>query len=148
MKKPDKKWILAILAMVFCLRIPNCGGGSEGNSPSLAEGIVMSWEAPTKYVDRTSLDPLEELDVYEIYVSDTGGFSDEDYPEAYVSAVDSHGNATESFDLGNLNYHFVPGETYYISMRSVTKNGVRSDFSGIFMFIIRTGSDFYSDSMA
>ncbi len=107
----------------------------------------MSWEAPTTYADNSELDPSEELDVYEIYVNETGEFSEDDYPAAYVSATDSHGNPTESFDLGNLDYSFTSGVVYYICMRSVTKSGIRSGLSTVFMFTIRTGSDFDEDAL-
>ena len=145
----NKRWIPILLALAFCLRFTSCAGDGEiladgslaSSTASLADGLILSWNAPVSYSDSTLLDPLEELDVYEIYVNQTGIFFPDDEPVAYVSAIDSYGNATESFDLGNLIYPFTVGQTCHVSMRSASKLGSRSDFSPVFTFTIQTDSE-------
>lgn len=112
-------------------------GGFASASVSLADGLMLSWAAPLYYSDSTALDPLWDLDVYEIYINRTGLFLTDDEPSAYISAVDSNGNATSEFDLGNLGYPFQVGQTYHVSMRAVSLLGSRSDFSQVFTFTVR-----------
>lgn len=143
-----KRWVFILLAMAFCLQFKSCADDGEvftdanfiSASASLADGLMLSWAAPQHYTDSTALDPLEELDVYEIYINRTGIFFPDDEPSAYVSAVDSRGVATEEFDLGLLGYPFEVGRTYHVSMRSVSKSGARSDYSRVFTFTIHSGS--------
>ena len=145
----NKRWIPILLALAFCLRFTSCAGDGEifadgsfaSSTASLADGLILSWNAPVSYSDATLLDPFEELDVYEIYVNQTGIFFPDDEPVAYVSAIDSYGNITESFDLGNLIYTFTDGQTYHVSMRSASKLGSRSDFSPVFTFTIQADSE-------
>ena len=143
-----KRWAFILLALAFCLRFQSCADDSEtfmdasfrSSTAYLSDGLMMSWAAPMHYTDSTALDPLEELDVYEIYVNRTGVFFPEDEPSAFVSAIDSGGFSTEEFDLSLLEYPFEVGQTYHVSMRSVSKWGSRSDFSGVFTFTIHSGS--------
>lgn len=143
-----RRWTFILLALAFCLRFSSCAdddeifqdGGFASASVSAADGIMLSWAAPRYYDDMTTLDPLWDLDVYEIYVNRTGLFFPDDEPSAYVSAVDSNGSATTEFDLGNLGYAYQVGQTYHISMRAVSYWGGRSDFSQVFTFTIRDGS--------
>lgn len=130
------------------MRFPSCADDSEifqdgfaSASASLADGLMLSWAAPRYYSDSTALDPLWDLDVYEIYVNRTGMFFADDEPSAYISAVDSNGFATSEFDLGNLGYPFEVGQTYHVSMRAVSFAGSRSDFSQVFTFTIRDDAD-------
>ncbi len=144
MKGSSKRAIHILLAVLFAASLANCGGGGSsssdgsvtGNASAVAEGVVMTWSAPEAYADSTPLDPETDLEEYEIYINETGEFDSDDEPVAYVSATDANGNATTTFDLGNLDYFFVDGGIYYVSMRSVTKSGVKSDFSTAFRFRI------------
>ena len=49
---------------------------------------TLSWEPPTSYVDATPMNPVTDLDQFEIYVNETGTFTDKDVPTASLSAVD------------------------------------------------------------
>ncbi len=143
-----KRWAFILLALAFCLRFQSCADDSEifsdagfvNASASFADGLLLSWAAPRQYTDSTALDPLEELDVYEIHINRTGVFFPDDEPSAYVSAIDSRGIATEEFDLSLLGYPFEVGQTYHVSMRSVSKSGSRSDYSRVFTFTIHSDS--------
>ena len=103
-----------------------CGGGgssSDSGSGTPLPARVLSWEAPTSYVDTTAMNPVTELDRYEIHVNETGNFNDTDPSDAAVSEV------TTSFDLANLSSDLTVGPQYYVSVRAVALTGLKSDFS-------------------
>jgi hypothetical protein len=99
------------------------GGGSSSESGTPLPAKTLSWEAPTSYVDATSMDPAKDLDRFEIYVNETGAFTETDVPMAAVSRL------TTSFNLANLSPHVTEGPRYYVSMRAVALTGLKSDFS-------------------
>ena len=79
--------------------LSGCGGGGVSSSgdgnPSPADdggtplpAKILSWAPPESYTDSTSLNPVTDLDGFEIYVNETGSFSNGDLPNAVVSAVD------------------------------------------------------------
>ena len=128
------------LALIVAL-VPfsGCGGGGSssdsGTTPPADTGTplparVLSWEPPTSYVDTTSLNPVTDLDRFEIYVNATGTFIDTDIPKAELHAVDAqtHTLAT-SFNLANLGPPLTVGPRYYVSLRAVALTGLKSDFS-------------------
>lgn len=123
--------ILVIALGLMIAIFSGCGGGGESASSEgtpLPAGTalpsrVLSWEPPTSYVDATGLNPVTDLDRYEIYVKETDDFSDADTPMAAVSEV------TTSFDLANLSSDLTVGPQYHVSMRAVALTGLKSDFS-------------------
>jgi len=76
------------------------------------------------------MNPVADLERFEIYVNETGTFTDADVPMAELQAVDpqTHTLAT-SFDLANLGSHLKVGPHYYVSLRAVALTGLKSDFS-------------------
>ncbi len=108
-----------------------CGGGGGGESAyEPLPTKTLSWEPPTSYSDGTRLDPASELDRFEVYVNENGTFADNDPEMAAVSAIDRATNQiTTSFDLANLSPFISKGIQYYVSIRAVTKTGLKSDFS-------------------
>jgi hypothetical protein len=90
----------------------------------------MRWTPPAQFSDRTPLNPLTDLNNYEIYVKESRQFTDVDPPSAIVAAVDpgTH-QLTTTFNLANLGPFLQRGITYYVSMRSVAMDGLKSDFS-------------------
>jgi len=109
-----------------------CGGeGSSSVSGTALPARVLSWDPPTSYVDATSMDPVKDLDRFEIYVNETGSFSNTDPPMAAVSAVDPvTREQTTSFNLANLSPRVTVGPRYYVSLRAVAAlTGLKSDFS-------------------
>ena len=128
--------IRTILWIALGLMIANlygCGGGgssSDSGSGTPLPAKVLSWEAPTSYVDSTPMNPQTELDRFEIYVKTTGSFNDADPPAAALSAIDPATNQiTNSFNLANLSPGVTKGPTYYVSLRAVALTGLKSDFS-------------------
>lgn len=122
-----------ILSLFIALgMLSGCGGGGASSSgdgnPLPAK--TLSWAAPESYTDNTSLNPLTDLDGFEIYVNESGSFSDGDTPDAVVSAVDpvTH-TLTTSFNLANLSPYLSKGIAYRVSMRAVAITGLKSDFS-------------------
>lgn len=112
------------------------GGGTSGGGTSAAIATVLNWNPPATYTDQTTLDPASDLSQYEIYVNNTGVFSDMDEPSAVVSAINSSGNAVTSFDMLDLPFTLSPDVTYYVSMKSVSSTGLSSDFSPAFSFML------------
>jgi hypothetical protein len=90
----------------------------------------LSWDPPTSYADASALNPKTDLDRFEIYVNESGTFTDTDIPLAAVSAVDpATKNLTTSFNLANLSSHLTVGPHYYVSLRAVSHTGMKSSFS-------------------
>ncbi len=76
------------------------------------------------------MNPVTDLDRFEIYVNESGSFTDTDTPLAAVSAVDQATHSlTTSFNLANLGSHLTVGPHYYVSLRAVALTGLKSDFS-------------------
>jgi len=65
---------------------------------------------------------------FEIYVKQDASFGSADDPVATAPPWDNN------FDLNNLAPLLSRGVTYYVSIRSVTNEGVKSDFSSIDSF--------------
>jgi hypothetical protein len=105
------------------------GSGAPGGSGPLP-AKVLSWDPPTSYVDTTPMDPVKDLDRFEIHVNESGSFTDTDSPLAAVSAVDptTH-HLTTSFDLANLSPHLTVGPHYFVSLRAVALTGLKSSYS-------------------
>jgi hypothetical protein len=76
------------------------------------------------------MNPVTDLDRFEIYVKEAGTFTDTDVPMAELRAVDAQTNSlATSFDLANLRAHLTVGPHYYVSLRAVALTGLKSDFS-------------------
>jgi hypothetical protein len=76
------------------------------------------------------LNPNTDLYQFEIYVNESGTFTETDSPLAAVSAVDpATKNLTTSFDLANPSSRLTVGPHYYVSLRAVALTGVKSSFS-------------------
>jgi hypothetical protein len=118
--------------LVVLAILSGCGGGgasSSGDGTPLP-AKTLSWAPPESYTDSTSLNPMTDLDGFEIYVNESGSFSDGDIPDAVVSALDPQTHTlTTSFNLANLAPYLSGGVTYRVSMRAVAVTGLKSDFS-------------------
>jgi len=88
------------------------------------------FDISTSHADTTPMDPVKDLDRFEIYASESGSFTDKDSPLAAISAVDPATRIlTTSFDLANLSSHLTVGSHYYVSLRAVAHTGLKSSFS-------------------
>ena len=76
------------------------------------------------------MNPVTDLDRFEIYVKESDSFTDADLPMAAVSAVNSATHSlTTSFNLANIGPPLTVGPHYYVSLRAVALTGLKSDFS-------------------
>ena len=91
---------------------------------------VLSWQPPTKFLDDTPLEPAKDLASFEIYMKGSGGFTENDFPMALVSAVDpGSGQVATTFNLANLEAFISRGVVYQVALRAVAINGAKSAFS-------------------
>ena len=127
---------LALLAITMILAA--CGGGGETSvaTGSTSSSVYMlSWEAPDATIDNTAIDPYEELDHYEIYVSADAIFTDQDVPSAVVDAAEDiltdNGQIGKElvtdFDLALLQ-GLPSANQLYVTLRAVGIDGQKSDF--------------------
>src|SRR5512140_2963948 len=126
------RWTLYVATMVVLAILSGCGGGGTSSSggETALPAKTLSWAAPESYTDNTSLNPVTDLEGFEIYVNVSGSFADSDSPDAVVSAVDPATHTlTTSFNLANLAPYLSQGVAYRVSMRAVAVTGLKSDFS-------------------
>ena len=122
--------ILWIALGLMITILPGCGGGGSSESGPPLPSRVLSWEAPTSYVDTTAMNPVTDLDRFEIHVNETGTFTDADPPVAAIRAVDPATHTlTTSFNLANIGPPLKVGPQYYVSLRAVALTGLKSDYS-------------------
>ena len=76
------------------------------------------------------MNPVSDLDRFEIYVNETGSFTDTEIPLAAVSAVNKTTHSlTTSFNLANIGPPLTVGPHYFVSLRAVALTGLKSDYS-------------------
>jgi len=142
MSAKTRRILIPVLALLAALvTFSGCGGGgsSPSDSSSSDSGIqpgtplparTLSWEPPTSYVDTTAMNPVTDLDRFEIYVKESGSFSDTDTPTAAISAVDpATRTLTTSFNLANIGPPLTVGPHYYVSLRAVALTRLKSEFA-------------------
>jgi hypothetical protein len=115
---------LAALAILGWL-LPACGGGGGGSSsvsPTPTSRAVF-WSPPKYFTDNTPLVPSRDLLGFEIYIRQDPYFGPTDSPIATPSPMDN------IYNLANVSPPLSKGVTYYVSLRTVTAEGVKSDFS-------------------
>ena len=92
--------------------------------------MTLQWKPPELYTDGSPLEPVAELDRFEIYVKEEDTFREEDTPIAVVSAVDPEDDEIcRTFDLSNLAPFINKGVAYHVALRAVAMTEVKSDFS-------------------
>jgi hypothetical protein len=126
-----------LLFLLFSVLLVSCsGGGGGGVSSSVSPtpdpnptpiptppSKTVHWTSPQSFSDGTKLDPSRDLQGYEIYIKQELPFGPDDNPVATLSHLDT------SFYLGKVTPPLPQGVTYYISLRTVAANGVKSVFS-------------------
>ncbi len=125
---------LLLIATVIGALATGCGGGGESAAPS-GSISALGWDPPASYADNTALDPFQDLEYYEIYVSQDGNFTDNDLPVALIKAVTEDPTAGGSgmkleteFVLENLSPFIATGRIYYISLKAIGVDGQKSAF--------------------
>ena len=141
MIRTEFRMALALAALLGVLSA-GCGGGGETTQTTGVtnpSSSVLTWSPPTTYEDNTVMNPYQELDYYEIYVrADDPNFTDNEAPVAQVAAVTdvlspdgiTHNyELIKDFALSNLLPFTQSGAVYYLSIKSVGVDGLKSDFS-------------------
>jgi hypothetical protein len=135
-------WLI-VLAILIGTTLAGCGGGGGDSTSQVppAPGTsapTLAWDPPSTYADNTAMDPYRELDYYEIYLRQDSNFADNEAPVAQVAAITNTVGAdgvstrqelTTSFSLGSLIPFTQPGAVYYLSIKSVGVDGLKSAFS-------------------
>jgi len=116
------KLILAALAIPGAL-LSACSGGGSGSSPQVPVASTLNWSPPGTFTDNTPLIPSRDLQGFEIYVKKDPSIGPADNPVATASPLDN------TYDLVHLSPPLSKGVTYHVSMRVVTVEGMKSDFS-------------------
>ncbi len=128
---------LRVVLIVICALVAGCGGGGgDGAAPAAAGGLsALGWDPPGTYADNAALDPYQDLEYYEVYVSEDPSFADNDAPVALIKAVTddpaSAGNGKKletEFILDNIRPFVSPGKSYYVSLKAVGVDGQKSAF--------------------
>ena len=108
---------------------------AAANSKGTVNGVIASfraktvyWSAPQSFTDNTPLVPSRDLQGYEIYIKPNPSFGPGDSPVGTASALDT------TYILENVSPPLLNGVTYYVSLRTVTVDNVKSDFSQPFSF--------------
>jgi hypothetical protein len=131
-----------IVAMIV---LPGCGGGGGGGvgggssevSPPSGSVTALEWDPPKVAADSTPLDPRRDLDYYEFYLRTDQNFTENDQPVAQVAAfydvLSPNGKSfvrdlTKEFTLDNLLPFTEQGKRYYVSIRAVGVDGLKSGF--------------------
>ena len=132
--------LIFLVALVAGFLLFGCGGGG-GSEVSSAVGDVsvppriLNWAPPLSYSDSSPLNPATDLDFFEIYVKPNGNFMGSDIATAAVNATDpGTGQVVTNFNLTGLRPYLSDGVMYYVSVRAVAKNGLKSDFSQVATF--------------
>ena len=130
---------ILVWGLIILGTFSGCGGeGGGGGASSSGDGgggtppssKTLSWVPPDSYTGNTSLNPFTDLAGYEIYVNESGTFTDADAPKVFVRAVDdvTHTLIT-TYNLANLAPPLSRGVVYRVSMRAVSVTGAKSAFS-------------------
>jgi len=108
---------LAVLGALFTA----CSGGGSSSALSV-QGKTVYWAAPQFFADNnTPLVPSRDLQGFEIYIRQDPSFGPADSPVATASALDN------TYNLANVSPPLSKGVTYYVSLRTVAVDGVKSD---------------------
>jgi len=102
--------------------IPPAPGPTPTPAPTPPSKTVV-WAAPQYFADNTPLVASRDLKGFEIYIKQDSSFGPADNPVATASPL------VNRYNLSNISFPLSKGVTYYVSLRAVTKEGVKSDFS-------------------
>ena len=120
--------ILAVLAVLGGI-LSTCSGGGSSSAP-VVMGMSVYWAPPQYFEDNTPLVPSRDLKGYEIYIKQNPSFGPSDNAVATASPLHN------TYNLSNVSPPLSKGVTYYVSLRTVTVAGMKSDFSNTAPFSI------------
>jgi hypothetical protein len=143
--------LLIALTAAISILFAGCGGGGEG-TPAQSSGVgtyapTLVWDPPKNFADGVSIDPRRDLDHYEVFLRTDPNFNDTDLPVVQVAAISDVGSPggisdssnpagwnpngrkpTTEISLDRLLPHTQPGKRYYVSIKAVGVEGLKSGF--------------------
>lgn len=133
--------LLVALPVVLGILVAGCGGGGEGPQAQSGGGgtyaTTLVWDPPKNFADGVSIDPRRDLDHYEVFLRTDPDFNDTDLPVALVTAISDFASTggisnrrkpTTEFSLDGLLPYTQPGKRYYVSIKAVGVDGLKSGF--------------------
>ncbi len=119
--------------------LSGCGEGGESSKVSPQSGPItaMAWDPPTVDPDGSPVDSRRDIEYYEFFLRTDQNFTDDDLPVAHVSGyydvLEPGGKSftkklTKEFALDNLLPFTEKGKKYYVSIRAVGVDGLKSGF--------------------
>ena len=132
-----RMFLAGFAAMIL---LAGCGGGGGDTSQTQVAPSgpvsVLAWTPPTTFNDNVVLDPVRDIEYYEIYVRQDPDFVDSDLPVAQVAAVADSTSPDGLTVLRALVTEFtlelIPslpaGAQLYVSMRAVGIDQQKSAF--------------------
>jgi hypothetical protein len=119
--------------------LSGCGEGGESSKVSPQSGPItaMEWDPPTVDPDGSPVDSRRDIEYYEFFLRTDQNFTDDDLPVAHVSGyydvLEPDGKSftkklTKEFALDNLLPFTEKGKKYYVSIRAVGVDGLKSGF--------------------
>ena len=127
--------IMAMIVLSGCGE--ESGVGSSEITPPSGSITSLEWDPPKTYGDGTPINPVRDIDYYEFFLRTDENFTDSDLPMAQVSAVTDvfgpKGNSpgrgpTAEFTLENLLPFVEKGKRYYVTIKAVGIDGLKSGF--------------------
>ena len=129
---------ITLIGIIFS----GCGGGGGGGGSSAVSQpsgsvTVLEWDPPRVAADGTPMDSRRDLDYYEFYLRTDQNFTENDQPVAQVASfydvLSPNGKTfvrdlTKEFTLDNLLPFTEKGKQYYVSIRAVGVDGLKSGF--------------------
>ena len=133
--------LLIALTAAMSFLFTGCGGGGEGTQAQSGGGVpqtaTLVWDSPKNFADGVSIDPRRDLDHYEVFLRTDPNFNDTDLPVVQMAAISdvaspdgkSKGRKpTTELSLDRLIPYTQPGKRYYVSLKAVGVDGLKSGF--------------------
>jgi hypothetical protein len=133
-----------IVLLAAAALLAGCGGGGEGEGEApqsqapTAPGTasVFSWTPPVTFSDNTPMNPVVDIDYYELYLRPDGNFTDSDQPAAQIAAIvelpSADGRSVVQSSVTEFTLEQIPslpaGDVLYVSMRAVGIDKQKSAF--------------------
>lgn len=120
--------------------LTGCGGGGEAPQsqapPPSGPVSVFAWAAPATFNDNTPLNPIRDIDYYELYLRRDPNFTESDQPAVEIAAVADQpspdGRSVVRSPVTEFTLDLVPslptGARLYVSLRAVGIDRQKSAF--------------------
>ncbi|GAB4229727.1 MAG: hypothetical protein OHK0028_03870 [Deltaproteobacteria bacterium] len=130
-----------ITGLIFAAALlAGCGGGGESpqsqTTPPTGAASVLAWAPPATFNDNTPLNPVTDIEFYELYLRPDPNFTESDPPAIQIAAVadipSQDGRSVVQGPVTEFTLELIPslpnGNLLYVSMRAVGVDGQKSSF--------------------